>query len=166
MEMIKVWKYVSTNVFLRIYNVCYLLNILLKNKTKFLFSFLDWHQLTLDPNTVYHSLGLSEDNRKVWWRRGLYRHSDHPERFDSTPQVLCKESLSGRCYWEVKCNGGELGVLISVSYKGIKRRGRGNECVFGYNDQSWSLWCPSSPSLQHNNVKTLISGQSPSKIGV
>ncbi len=36
------------------------------------------------------------------------------------------------------------GVSISVSYKSISRKGRGKECWFGSNDQSWSLFCSSS----------------------
>ncbi|ROL46153.1 Tripartite motif-containing protein 16 [Anabarilius grahami] len=37
----------------------------------------------------------------------------------------------------------------------ISRKGRGNECVFGYNDQSWSLFCsPSSYSFKHNKTET------------
>ncbi len=46
-------------------------------------------------------------------------------------------------------------VFISVSYKSISRKGAGKECVFGSNDQSWSLDCsPSSYSFRHNNIQT------------
>ncbi|KAK3530865.1 hypothetical protein QTP70_003629 [Hemibagrus guttatus] len=78
--------------------------------------------LTLDPNTVHPLLILSEMNRVVRRSRTEQRYSDHPERFDSWPQVLCKESVSGRCYWEVEWSGD---VSISVSYKEISRKGRG-----------------------------------------
>ncbi|XP_048857288.1 stonustoxin subunit alpha-like [Brienomyrus brachyistius] len=60
-------------------------------------------QLTLDPNTANRDLSLSGGNRKVineWWAKQTY--PDHPERFDGwCPQVLCRESLTGRCYWEL-----------------------------------------------------------------
>ncbi|KAB5523272.1 hypothetical protein PHYPO_G00150570 [Pangasianodon hypophthalmus] len=101
--------------------------------------------LTLDPNTTHHYLHLSEKNRVVTYNvRQSY--SDHPERFDSYIQVLCKESVCGRCYWEVEWSG-VGGVYISVSYKEIKRKGAGRKCGFGRNSQSWTLCCSSSFSL-------------------
>uniref|UniRef100_A0A671SHS6 Tripartite motif-containing protein 16-like protein n=1 Tax=Sinocyclocheilus anshuiensis TaxID=1608454 RepID=A0A671SHS6_9TELE len=84
-------------------------------------------------------------------------------RFDVYPQVLCRESVSGRCYWEIEWSGR---VCISVSYKSISRKGRGHECAFGNNDQSWCLSCsPSSYSFWHNNIETRLSSIS-SRIGV
>uniref|UniRef100_A0A6Q2Z7K4 NACHT domain-containing protein n=1 Tax=Esox lucius TaxID=8010 RepID=A0A6Q2Z7K4_ESOLU len=95
--------------------------------------------LTLDPNTVHRFLSLSEENRKVTWRREEQQYPDHPERFEDCQQVLCREGLSGRCYWEVEWSGGWAG--IGVTYKGINRRGRGDHCGLGNNDKSWSLFC-------------------------
>ncbi|XP_053503421.1 tripartite motif-containing protein 16-like isoform X1 [Ictalurus furcatus] len=121
--------------------------------------------LTLDPNTVNHDLILSEKNRAVKRSERKQRYSDHPERFDSWPQVLCKESVCGRCYWEVEWSGG--GVYISISYKEISRKGGGDECVFGFNSQSWSLWCSSSSvSFRHNYTQTDLRGPASSRIGV
>uniref|UniRef100_A0A673WJZ6 NACHT domain-containing protein n=1 Tax=Salmo trutta TaxID=8032 RepID=A0A673WJZ6_SALTR len=45
--------------------------------------------LTLDPNTVNRLLSLSEENRKVTWRREKQPYPDHPERFEDCRQVLC-----------------------------------------------------------------------------
>ncbi len=74
--------------------------------------------------------------------------------------------MSGRSYWELEWSGTH--VFISVSYKSISRKGQGNECMFGYNDQSWSLFCsPSSYSFIHNNIQTVLSVKSiSSRIGV
>ncbi|XP_060769677.1 tripartite motif-containing protein 16-like [Neoarius graeffei] len=122
--------------------------------------------LTLDPNTAHRLLILSEKNRAVRNSGREQRYSDHPERFDYCWQVLCKESVYGRCYWEVEWSHG-VGVDISVSYKDISRKGRGNECVFGFNNQSWRLWCSSSSlSFWHNHIKTDLRVPSPSRIGV
>ncbi|XP_060769330.1 zinc finger protein RFP-like [Neoarius graeffei] len=122
--------------------------------------------LTLDPNTAHHFLILSEKNRAVRWSEREQRYSDHPERFDYWWQVLCKESVCGRCYWEVEWSGA-AGVAISVSYKDISRKGRGDECGFGLNNQCWSLWCSSSSlSFLHNSIKTDLRVPSPSRIGV
>ncbi|XP_047676344.1 E3 ubiquitin/ISG15 ligase TRIM25-like isoform X1 [Tachysurus fulvidraco] len=124
----------------------------------------DFFYLTLDPNTAHHLLILSEKNRVVTWSETQQRYSDHPERFDFWTQVLCKESVCGRCYWEVEWSSD---VDISVSYKEISRKGRGDECGFGRNSQSWSLWCFSSSVIfWHNNIKTELPGPSSSRIGV
>ncbi|XP_060769512.1 tripartite motif-containing protein 16-like [Neoarius graeffei] len=123
--------------------------------------------LTLDPNTAHRRLILSEKNRAVRCSGKAQRYSDHPERFGSWEQVLCKESVCGRCYWEVEWSTAAGVVSISVSYKDIRRKGEGNECVFGHNNQSWSLLCSSSSlSFWHNNIKTDLRVPSASRIGV
>ncbi|XP_073694100.1 NACHT, LRR and PYD domains-containing protein 3-like [Garra rufa] len=108
--------------------------------------------LTLDPNTAYTELSLSEDNRKVTGVTEKQPYTDHPDRFDVWWQVLCRESVCGHCYWEIEWRGH---VSISVSYKSISRKGRGDECGFGSNDQSWSLICsPDRYSFRHNDIET------------
>ncbi|XP_058628457.1 protein NLRC3-like isoform X3 [Onychostoma macrolepis] len=123
--------------------------------------------LTLDPNTAHTELLLSEENREVTRVREKQPYPDHPDRFDYYQQVLCRESVCGRCYWELEWSGDHV-VEISVSYKSISRKGSGNECVFGYNDQSWSLFCtPSRYLFIHNNIKTVLPVKSIiSRIGV
>ncbi|KAI2647642.1 Stonustoxin subunit alpha [Labeo rohita] len=110
--------------------------------------------LTLDPNTANTELSLSEENRKVTRVGKNQLYPDHPDRFDVCPQVLCRESVCGRCYWEIECSGR---VDISVSYKSIRRKGRGVECLFGSNDQSWTLSRTFfGYSFTHNKIVTLI----------
>ncbi|XP_043087231.1 tripartite motif-containing protein 16-like [Puntigrus tetrazona] len=123
------------------------------------------HQLTLDLNTVNKRLLLSENNRVITNTDTDQPYPDHPDRFDKYSQVLCRESVCGRCYWEIEWSGY---VFISVSYKNISRKGRGDECVFGCNDQSWSLYCSSSSySFIHNNIQTDLSVKSISRrVGV
>ncbi|CAL8319380.1 unnamed protein product [Merluccius merluccius] len=94
--------------------------------------------LTLDPNTANGRLFLSEDLREVKWAEEVQSYPDHPERFDCRPQVLCREGLTGRCYWEVERRGG---VGIGVTYRGITRRGGGGDSRLGLNNKSWSLYC-------------------------
>ncbi|XP_053338223.1 tripartite motif-containing protein 16-like isoform X1 [Clarias gariepinus] len=134
-----------------------------KSREDFLYYFCD---LTLDPNTAHCFLILSQKNRAVTDSRKHQLYSDHPERFDSYSQVLSKESVCGRCYWEVEWSSEEC-VYIAVSYKSISRKGRGNECWFGGNNQSWGLRCSSSSfSFRHNNNKTDLGAPSFSRIGV
>ncbi|XP_056310729.1 ribonuclease inhibitor-like [Danio aesculapii] len=111
--------------------------------------------LTLDPNTAHTQLILSEENREVKRVREKQPYPDHPDRFNYCPQVLCRESVCGRCYWETDWSGDD--VEISVSYKSIRRKGTGDECVFGSNAQSWSLLCSSTSfSFIHNNTHTRL----------
>ncbi|XP_067272735.1 NACHT, LRR and PYD domains-containing protein 12-like [Pseudorasbora parva] len=110
--------------------------------------------LTLDPHTVHTRLVLSEGNRKVECVLEPQPYPDHPERFDEYPQVLCGESLTGRCYWEAEWSED---AEISVAYKGIRRKGWSKDCLFGLNDKSWSLDCSGEGfSVWHNNIRTDI----------
>ncbi|XP_064176094.1 tripartite motif-containing protein 16-like [Anguilla rostrata] len=122
-------------------------------------------QLTLDPNTVNKHLRLSEGNREVTHVNEIQSYPDHPERFDYWFQVLCREGLSGRCYWEAEWSGYELEIV--VSYKDISRKGDDYVCNSGCNDKSWSLRCSrSSYSFWHNNKSTEIPVPPSSRIGV
>ncbi|XP_039473718.1 neoverrucotoxin subunit alpha-like [Oreochromis aureus] len=114
-------------------------------------------ELTVDTNTVNRNLRLS-DNRKVTRVRQDQPYPDHPDRFDCWPQLLCKNALTGRCYWEVEWEGE---VFIAVSYRGIQRKKKSDECWFGGNDQSWSLSCSDGGySVWHSNRETFISSSS------
>ncbi|XP_037638829.1 tripartite motif-containing protein 16-like [Sebastes umbrosus] len=123
-------------------------------------------EITLDPNTAYTYLLLSEGNRKATYMRQHQSYASHPDRFTAwRPQVLSRESLTGRCYWEVERRGGR--VYVAVTYKSIRRAGGGNECYFGYNDKSWALDCKQDSYIfLYNNVKTPVSGPQSSRVGV
>uniref|UniRef100_G3N6E5 B30.2/SPRY domain-containing protein n=1 Tax=Gasterosteus aculeatus TaxID=69293 RepID=G3N6E5_GASAC len=117
-------------------------------------------ELTIDTNTVNKHLKLSDNNRKVTHVEEDQSHPDHPDRFDSWSQLLCRTGLTGRCYWEVEWRGG---VHVSVSYRGIRRKGGSRDCVFGYKDQSWSLNCyDEGYSVRHNKTVTRITSSSSS----
>ncbi|XP_011490395.1 tripartite motif-containing protein 16 [Oryzias latipes] len=119
-------------------------------------------QLTLDPNTAHRQLSLSE-NRKVTRMKTPQSASDHPDRFTDRGQVLSRESLTGRCYWEVEWRG--TSVYIAVAQKNISRSG--SESGFGFNDKSWALYChPDRFSFFHNSIGTSISGGVSSRVGV
>ncbi|XP_039898966.1 NACHT, LRR and PYD domains-containing protein 5-like [Simochromis diagramma] len=94
--------------------------------------------LTLDPNTAHRNLKLSENNKEVTHVEEDQLYPDHDLRFNQWLQLLCTNSLSGRCYWEVEWRGE---VHVAVVYGGIRRKGDGDESRFGRNYQSWSLNC-------------------------
>ncbi|TDG96029.1 hypothetical protein EPR50_G00235320 [Perca flavescens] len=117
-------------------------------------------ELTVDTNTMHRELKLSDNNRMVTRveEEEQQPYPDHPERFDSWHLLLCRDVLTGRCYWEVEVRG-EVGV--AVSYSEIRRKGDFNDCVFGYNDQSWILECSDRGyTVRHNNRGTTISSSS------
>ncbi|XP_063046033.1 NLR family CARD domain-containing protein 3-like [Engraulis encrasicolus] len=110
--------------------------------------------VTLDPNTAFRHLSLSEGNREVTWVNKEQLFPDHPDRFDYYNQVLCREGLSGRCYWEVEWIWPD-GAHIAVAYKSIKRKGKGDDVMMGRNAKSWSLYCSTAitaPSSRSNRV--------------
>ncbi|XP_037644036.1 tripartite motif-containing protein 16-like [Sebastes umbrosus] len=123
-------------------------------------------EITLDPNTANTLLLLSEGNRKATFTTQRQSYSSHPDRFtDYWCQVLSRESLTGRCYWEVERTG--EGVYTAVAYKSIRRAGGSNECGFGKNDKSWALrYDNNNYNSFYNNVETPVSGPRSSRVGV
>ncbi|XP_072513197.1 NACHT, LRR and PYD domains-containing protein 12-like isoform X3 [Salminus brasiliensis] len=120
-------------------------------------------RLTLDPNTAHKKLYLSEANRRVTFTNEIQDYPDHPDRFETFPQVLCKEGLSARCYWEVKC---EEKPEIGVTYPQIQRKEEGitvydAQAQIGLNVVSWILG--SSPigyhachASEYTNINTTV----------
>ncbi|KAM3850550.1 E3 ubiquitin-protein ligase TRIM16-like [Diretmus argenteus] len=119
--------------------------------------------LTFDVNSVSTRLSLSENNRKVTFVPKGISYPDHPDRFTKYRQVLCREGLSGRCYWEFEWKGDNLEA--AVSYKDIRRTGA--DSLFGNNNKSWSLWFYQDRYyFKHNEVETEVSGPCCSRVGV
>ncbi|XP_067384965.1 tripartite motif-containing protein 16-like [Channa argus] len=122
-------------------------------------------EITLNPNTANVHLLLSDGNRKATFKSQYQNYCSHLERFGAEWQVLSRESLTGRCYWEVEVRG--KGLYVAVAYKNISRAGSLNECRFGFNDKSWALRCDHySYKYLYNNIHTPVSGPRSSTIGV
>ncbi|XP_037532919.1 tripartite motif-containing protein 16-like [Nematolebias whitei] len=122
-------------------------------------------ELTLDSNTAFAHLLLSEGSRKATLMKKQQSYSEHLERFTFYDQVLSREGLTGRCYWEVEWSG--EAVQVAVSYKDIGRVGTSDRCAFGFNDRSWALCCNANNcTFSFNKVKTPASGPGSSRVGV
>uniref|UniRef100_A0A3B4ALT3 Uncharacterized protein n=1 Tax=Periophthalmus magnuspinnatus TaxID=409849 RepID=A0A3B4ALT3_9GOBI len=123
-------------------------------------------ELSLDQNTAYRQLYLSKGNKKATLKNDPQDYPDSAARFDSLPQVLCREPLAGGAfYWEVDWSG--EGAAIGITYKGIKRTGYGDNCRIGYNRKSWSLFCSdTSYSARHNKDQLELHAPYSSRIGV
>ncbi|KAM3592328.1 uncharacterized protein V6R79_016728 [Siganus canaliculatus] len=121
-------------------------------------------KLTLDPNTAHRNLTLSEGNRKAtWWMKQSY--PDHPDRFHHWTQVLCREGLTGRCYWETEWAGR---AFIGAAYRTMCRKGDGNSSWLGKNDSSWGLNCnKNSYTIWQRGTSTAVPvPPSSNKVGV
>uniref|UniRef100_UPI003AACA6C7 stonustoxin subunit alpha-like n=1 Tax=Centroberyx gerrardi TaxID=166262 RepID=UPI003AACA6C7 len=130
----------------------------LKYKTDLLWYAFD---LNMDSNTVERLLELSDGNKMAIFQ-GKHPYPDHPERFDYYQQVLCREGLTGRCYWEVEWIGF---VSLAVAYKGTDRKGASGACLLGGNDKSWSLKYSNDGegdifSAFHDGKETPVTGSS------
>ncbi|XP_058484103.1 tripartite motif-containing protein 16-like [Solea solea] len=125
-------------------------------------------EITLDPNTANTRLLLSEGNRKVTFMKEDQSYSSHTDRFTDHRQVLSKESLTRRCYWEVEWRGrGRGGVYVAVTYKNISRSGSSDQCSFGCNDKSWAfIYNQNSSYFSHNKISTKVSDVTVSRVGV
>ncbi|KAG5273088.1 hypothetical protein AALO_G00147520 [Alosa alosa] len=108
--------------------------------------------LTPDEDTAHQRLFLKK--KKIRWGEWEIPVPQLSDRFDCRTQVLCKEPLTGRCYWEVKWSGL---VSIGVAYAGMARKGEGPDCTLGRNSRSWSLDCSDSNyTVWHDNKKTNV----------
>ncbi|XP_076735460.1 protein NLRC3-like isoform X2 [Maylandia zebra] len=110
--------------------------------------------LTIDSDTVHSRIRLSDNNNEAMYVMEDQSYPDHPDRFDRYPQLLCRNGLTGRCYWEVEWKGR---VHISLSNRSIGRKGGSDDCVFGENQQSWSLfYYDGGYSVCHRKEETSI----------
>ncbi|XP_072219247.1 E3 ubiquitin/ISG15 ligase TRIM25-like isoform X2 [Leuresthes tenuis] len=125
-----------------------------------------YNALTLDPNTANSYLSLSDGRRAVTTRSESQVYPEHPDRFTSWAQVLCRAGMAGRCYWEVEW-AGKGGVSVGVCYRNMGRNGGGSDCKLGHNPKSWSLDCSHTAcSFQHNKESVSIGTPCSSRIGV
>ncbi|XP_063066801.1 uncharacterized protein LOC134458421 [Engraulis encrasicolus] len=115
--------------------------------------------LSLDPNTAHCHLLLSPDGSGVTHSPQPQDCPPHPDRFQHRPQVLSSLPLpSPRCYWEAEWRRHNGGVAVGVAYGSIGRKGWGQDCLLGYNDQSWCLFYSHDRcSAWHGRGQTIIS---------
>ncbi|XP_022061486.1 finTRIM family, member 86 [Acanthochromis polyacanthus] len=121
---------------------------------------------TMDPNTVYRHVQLSDGGHKATMKAENLNPPDHPERFQFWRQVLCREPLAGSpYYWEVEWTGQK--VTIAVAYKHIERKGSDDNSRLGHNALSWSLyWSGTGFSFWHDNKEKLLGSPKSRRIGV
>ncbi|XP_074497471.1 finTRIM family, member 86 isoform X1 [Sebastes fasciatus] len=121
---------------------------------------------TMDANTVYRHVQLSEGGHKATMRAENLNLPDHPERFHFWRQVLCREALGGSpYYWEVEWTGKK--ITIGVAYNEIERKGSDDNSRLGHNTLSWSLyWSGTGFSFWHDGQEKLLGSTKARRIGV
>ncbi|XP_056140037.1 finTRIM family, member 86 [Lampris incognitus] len=121
---------------------------------------------TMDSNTAYRHLLLSDWDRKATLRAENLNPPDHPERFQFWRQILCQEPLGGSpYYWEVEWTGQKM--TIGVAYREMERKGSDNTSRLGHNAQSWSLyWSGTGFSFWHKGQETLLGSPKSQRVGI
>ncbi|KAM9436769.1 E3 ubiquitin/ISG15 ligase TRIM25-like [Clarias gariepinus] len=89
--------------------------------------------LTLDSTTDNPNLHVYD--RAVEWIMPV----DQAPSESRWPYVLCRERLTGRCYWEVECNG--LGICSIGLCQANESATPSLKIGFGRDDLSWGLDC-------------------------
>ncbi|KAF7204548.1 tripartite motif-containing protein 16-like protein [Nothobranchius furzeri] len=97
-----------------------------------------WISLSLDKKTANKMLWISDGGSTVCRRtKEVCPVLDGPERYEYSPQVLCKESIwNSRAYWEVEYSGW---VVIGATYEEAARRADSTPTGLGENEESWGL---------------------------
>ncbi|XP_055009095.1 tripartite motif-containing protein 16 [Boleophthalmus pectinirostris] len=113
-----------------------------------------WLPVTLDDRTAQKLLWISEGGAKVArTSEAVCPYPTRPERYDHSPQVLCKEAVWGfRGYWEVDFDGW---VVLGVVGERAPRKVQDGPCGLGENSSSWGVgWAGSSYQVWHNAENT------------
>ncbi|XP_056466956.1 tripartite motif-containing protein 16 isoform X1 [Gadus chalcogrammus] len=125
-----------------------------------------WLPLTLDEKTAMKLLWISENGTKVARTTdAVCPYPNRPDRYDNSPQVLCKEGILGyRGYWEVDYQGW---VVIGVVLESASRKSSEGSCGLGENTGSWGAgWAGSSYNIWHNGENVDVQLPLVSTIGI
>ncbi|XP_066521618.1 finTRIM family, member 86 [Hoplias malabaricus] len=121
---------------------------------------------TLDQNSAYRHIRLSEGDCKATLRAENQNYPEHPDRFLYWRQVMCQQDLAGGpYYWEVEWTGQK--VTIGVAYKNMLRSTTDDSSRLGHNEHSWTLyWSGTAFSFWHAGKETAVAGLKARRIGV
>lgn len=123
---------------------------------------------SLDPDTAYPKLQLSDNNREVTYGDTPQPYTDHVARFSSFPQVLASRALQGgHWYWEVKVSVDEGHWKVGVCEGQIERKGQKDSSRLGCNPYSWCLSCDRNKvEALHDKVSELVAVEGLQRVGV
>ncbi|XP_060941908.1 E3 ubiquitin-protein ligase TRIM39-like [Limanda limanda] len=87
--------------------------------------------LTLDPDTAFKALVISEDGKQVTVKDNVDEDKvkDNPKRFNACFQVLAKEGfMTGKFYFEVQVKG-KIGWIVGVATESVERKNKTSASV-------------------------------------
>uniref|UniRef100_A0A3B4WCA1 B30.2/SPRY domain-containing protein n=1 Tax=Seriola lalandi dorsalis TaxID=1841481 RepID=A0A3B4WCA1_SERLL len=121
--------------------------------------------VTLDPDTAYPNLILSDDGKQVHCGDVRKNLRDNPERFSYCVFVLGKQSFSsGRFYFEVQVKG-KTKWNLGVARESINRKG---DITLRPQNGYWTIWLRNGndyKALASPPVRLTLKSQ-PEKVGV
>ncbi|XP_067852502.1 E3 ubiquitin-protein ligase TRIM7-like [Heptranchias perlo] len=96
-----------------------------------------WSVLTLDSDTAYWLLNVSDDEKTVMFGYMGENSWHNSKMFENVHQILCSQSFTAGCHsWDLKTGGISWGV--GVAYGSIDRGGLGS--FFTNSSKSWCLY--------------------------
>lgn len=123
-------------------------------------------KMTWNPNTASLDVRL-KDEAYAEPRRKHKPAPHHPERFQVPAQIMSREGLSSRHFFQVEWFG--RWATIGMAYKHISRKGSVEACTIGCNENSWGIFT-SAPypicKALHGGVETNLPNSSPFRVGV
>ena len=121
--------------------------------------------LTLDPDTAYYSLVISEDGKQVTAEDNIEEDevTDNPKRFVVGCQVLAKEGFTtGKFYFEVQVKG-KIEWIVGVVRESVDRKDMtGLSVEGGY----WTLFFDEGKYVTSADLEPKILKEEPQKVGV
>ncbi|XP_038654503.1 E3 ubiquitin-protein ligase TRIM7-like isoform X2 [Scyliorhinus canicula] len=113
-----------------------------------------WSILSLDPDSAYWLLNVSDDEKTVMFGYMGENSWHNSKMFENMHQILCAQSFTAGCHsWDVKTGGIAWGV--GVAYGTIERGGL--DSYFTNSNKSWCLYFyRGSLTACHKNQQTFL----------
>ncbi|XP_072110311.1 E3 ubiquitin-protein ligase TRIM7-like [Mobula birostris] len=113
-----------------------------------------WSSLTLDPDSAYWLLNVSEDEKTVMFGYMGENSWHNSKMFENMHQILCAQSFTAGCHsWDLKTGGVAWGV--GVAYGSIDRGGL--QSHFTNSAKSWCLYLyRGALTACHRNQQTYL----------
>ncbi|XP_018554237.1 tripartite motif-containing protein 16 [Lates calcarifer] len=126
--------------------------------------------VVLDADTAHPKLIISPEGDSATYTDTWQDVPETPSRFDNTLNVISKQGFSeGRQYWEVEVSGKSYWEL-GLTYPGIPRQGREEDCWLGRGKESWCVeYFNGNYAAWHGGVQhelPLLAGKQFTRIGV
>ncbi|XP_053271092.1 E3 ubiquitin-protein ligase TRIM39-like [Pleuronectes platessa] len=119
--------------------------------------------LTLDPDTAFYSLVISEDGKQVTEEDNIEEDevTDNPKRFDICCEVLAKEGFTtGKFYFEVQVKG-KISWIIGVVRESLDRKTKTSASVengywtFSFYEGKYKTTLDSKPKILKEELQRL-----------